>query len=92
MVGDGEADSSDTVMLPAIRLNSEPAVDSPHADLALAVANFEGLCRAAATDISRRFFSACPGVVALEMVRRELQWAERTMREQGIWCPFAGVP
>ena len=91
MVPEGQADSSETVMLPAIRQSSLPLADSPDVALAVAVAKFDGLCRSSATDISRSFFSASPGVVALKMVRKSLRWAEETMQEQEIHCPFAGV-
>jgi hypothetical protein len=88
MVEGGQADSAGgDVMLPALRTTSSPNADD---SIAIGVARFEGLCRASASDISRRFFSASPAVVALEMVQSELRRAEEKMREKGIHCPFAG--
>lgn len=76
------------VMLPAIRRNSTPlATDKA----AIAVARFEGCCRAAASDLSLRFFNSTPGVRALAWLQTTLQRAEIALGAQGSYCPFVGA-
>ena len=79
--------SSGEVPVPTPRVHSLPmAYDRD----GVAIAEFEGQCRAAASDISKAYFGAIPGVRALCMVREELEHAERALVETAHGCPFAG--
>lgn len=85
---------SSHVMLPSLRLTSCPLKDDK---TAIAATKFEGLCRSAASDISLRYFSTCPGVRALRAVQDTLRWAEdqwphfnSTFHENAKSCPFRG--
>lgn len=82
------------VMLPALRLTSSPCMGD---ESAIAATEFEGLCRSAASDISMRYFSTCPGVRALRAVQDSLRWAEdqwplynNVFPEKAKTCPFLG--
>lgn len=87
MASDGSFSRGEEVMLPEIRTTSTPLADN---SVAIRVARFEGLCRAAASDISTRFFNSSPGVVALGMVQENLVWAQEEMLKRGLTCPFEG--
>ena len=58
MAVEGGVHTAPEVMLPALRLTSTPPTDDPEATYA---AKLEGLCRAAASDLSTRFFNSAPG-------------------------------
>ena len=58
MAVEGGVHTAPEVMLPALRLTSTPPTDDPDATYA---AKLEGLCRAAASDLSTRFFNSAPG-------------------------------
>ena len=57
MAVEGGVHTAPEVMLPALRLTSTPPTDDPDATYA---AKLEGLCRAAASDLSTRFFNSAP--------------------------------
>lgn len=84
----GGGQSAEAIMLPELRCTSSPEDGDVTGALA---AQFEGLCRSAATDITTRFFNAAPGAVALHMVQQELQHAEAAMQSSGLPCPFEGA-
>ena len=79
---------SKEVMLPALRKSSMPLSTDR---LEIAVARLEGRCRAAASDLSLRFFNSTPGVRALLWVQSTLQSAEKALRQQEVHCPFEGA-
>jgi hypothetical protein len=79
---------SNEVMLPALRKSSMPLSTDR---LEIAVARLEGRCRAAASDLSLRFFNSTPGVRALLWVQSTLQSAEKALRQQEVHCPFEGA-
>ena len=58
MAVEGGVHTAPEVMLPVLRLTSTPPTDDPEATYA---AKLEGLCRAAASDLSTRFFNSAPG-------------------------------
>ena len=77
-----------SLMLPQIRRTSLPS----RCDFAaVSTAKFEGICHAAASDISCRYFNSFPGVCALKYVQDTLKWAEDAMLKNGQQCPFAGA-
>ena len=84
-VPEGHADGTTEVMLPQLRLTSTPWSDER---TAVEAAAFEGLCRSAASDLSTRFFNALPGVRALELVQKALQWGEEQMGPEE--CTYSG--
>ena len=82
------------VMLPSLRLTSSPLRGD---ESAIVATEFEGLCRSAASDISMRYFSTCPGVRALRAVQDSLKWAQSqwplynsVFTENAKRCPFFG--
>jgi len=77
-----------SLMLLQIRRTSLPS----RCDFAaVSTAKFEGICRAAASDISCRYFNSFPGVCALKYVQETLKWAEDAMLKNGQQCPFVGA-
>ena len=74
------------VMLPHLRTTSLVDKDD---DVGLSAAKFEGLRRAAASDISTHFFNSFPGVCTLTKAQKLLKWASTHIQKR-YSCPYDG--